>query len=109
MQVIEDQQQRLVLTRPLEQARNRRIQQVTLGLGVAFARWGKIRHAVTKGGHQAREDAAKTLDVPIEDRLRSLFHQVAERLHPRLVWHAEVLVAAPVENRRALPVHRSAR
>ena len=49
MQVVEDQQQRLLFTGTLQQAGHGRVHEIALGLGVALARRGEIGHALAQG------------------------------------------------------------
>ena len=81
MQVIEDQQQRLLLACPLKQTRDGGIEQIALCLGIALGASGQLGHAIAQGGYQTREITAMALDLGIQDSLRSLLDEVSERLH----------------------------
>ena len=96
VQVIEDQQQRLLLARSFQQARDSGVEQVALCLRVALARGGQLGHAIAQGGHQARQVAAETLHMGIQDPLRRLFDQV-------------IRAPAPTAGRARRGPHRSAR
>ena len=98
VQVVEDQKHRLALARALEQVPGGGIEQIALCLGIARARRGQLGHALAQGGREPGEVAAVTLDVGVEGLLRRLLHEVLERLPPRLVGNAEILVAASVEH-----------
>src|ERR1700720_4704605 len=97
MQIIEDEQQRLLFASRLQQTRRGGVEEIPLCLGITLAWRGETVHAIAEGGNGARQIAAVTLHMGVEAPPRCLLDEVSERLRPRLVGHAEILITAPVE------------
>ena len=103
--IIEDQQQRLVFTCTLEQARDGGVQQVALGLRITLLLRGQIGNPVAQGAYEAPEVASETFDMRVKDLLRCLLDEAPQGLHPRLVGNAEILLTASIQHGRTLAMH----
>ena len=102
MQVVEDQHHRSLAGRLLEQARDRSVEEVALGLGIRLTRRRILGHAAADLRHQPRQLPAVAVRVRGERLLGSGVDVVPESLDPRPVGNAQLLVATAVEDARAV-------
>jgi hypothetical protein len=102
VQVVEDEHDRRLRRGGLEQAGDRPEEQVALGLRITLARSRQLGHACLEPWHQPSQLAAVAADVRAQHRVGTVLHVVTQRLQPRLVGSAQVLLASSIEDRGVL-------
>ena len=104
VQVVEYQHHGRVTRRQLEQARDGAEKQVALSFRVGLTQLGVVGQPAADLRDKLRELPSVLLGVGTQDLVRRLHHVMPEGADPRAVGHAEVLVAAAVQHRRAVAV-----
>ena len=102
--VIEHHAHRHALRDLLEQPRDRREEQIALGLGGRGLGLGHVLHALAQSAHQAAELSAMTLAVARKQLLRGVRDELGADLYPRLIGHRELLRASTPAHGKALGV-----
>ena len=101
VEVVQDQDDRLLARGLAKQSPHRAPKQVALGVGVGLARRRNVGEALPERRHEAGELAAVALDVGAKDPLGGVLDVVGERLDPGPVGDAKLLLRASVEHDRA--------
>ena len=104
LEIVEDQEHRLVGGRRRQPGGHRVEQPVTLSLRVGTERGREVRHPLTQFGDEPCQLTSVPAETLLERLGRRVIDEVAQRLHERLVGHAQVLVAAAGQHDAALIV-----
>ncbi len=99
VQVVEDQDDRVLFARRVEEVDHGAVEEVALGFGIRAPGGGQAAEALAESGHQPGQLGPVGGHMGLEQRFGCVSYQVAEGLGKGAVGRRHLLVAAPEQDR----------